>query len=80
MLGYGGITNIRYPRLFEAAMSGPVGGLMGARYLGSVMGEENIVCSDVGGTSFDAGTIRITSYNVCYTKLLRGQISSRRSG
>ena len=57
VLGYGGITNIRYPRLFEAAMSGPVGGLMGARYLGSVMGEENIVCSDVGGTSFDAGAI-----------------------
>ncbi len=57
VLGYGGITNIRYPRLFEAAMSGPVGGLMGAKYLASVMGEENIVCSDVGGTSFDAGTI-----------------------
>ena len=56
-LGYGGITNIRYPRLFEAAMSGPVGGLMGAKYLASVIGEENIVCSDVGGTSFDAGTI-----------------------
>jgi N-methylhydantoinase A/oxoprolinase/acetone carboxylase beta subunit len=57
VLGYGGITNIRYPRLFESAMSGPVGGLMGAKYLASVMGEENIVCSDVGGTSFDAGTI-----------------------
>ena len=57
VLGYGGITNIRYPRLFEAAMSGPVGGLMGAKYLSSVIGEENIVCSDVGGTSFDAGTI-----------------------
>ena len=57
VLGYGGITNIRYPRLFEAAMSGPVGGLMGAKYLSTVIGEENIVCSDVGGTSFDAGTI-----------------------
>ncbi|MBW2421326.1 MAG: hydantoinase/oxoprolinase family protein, partial [Deltaproteobacteria bacterium] len=57
VLGYGGITNIRYPRLFEAAMSGPVGGLMGAQYLSSVIGEENIVCSDVGGTSFDAGAI-----------------------
>lgn len=57
VLGYGGVTNIRYPRLFEAAMSGPVGGLMGAKYLGSVIGEENIVCSDVGGTSFDAGCI-----------------------
>ena len=57
VLGYGGITNIRYPRLFEAAMSGPGGGLMGAKYLSSVIGEENIVCSDVGGTSFDAGAI-----------------------
>ena len=57
VLGYGGITDIRYPRLFEAAMSGPVGGLMGAKYLSSVIGEENIVCSDVGGTSFDAGAI-----------------------
>jgi N-methylhydantoinase A/oxoprolinase/acetone carboxylase beta subunit len=57
VLGYGGVTNIRYPRLFEAAMSGPVGGLMGAKYLGSVIGEQNIVCSDVGGTSFDAGAI-----------------------
>ncbi|MBM5810518.1 MAG: hydantoinase/oxoprolinase family protein [Gammaproteobacteria bacterium] len=57
VLGYGGVTNIRYQRLFEAAMSGPVGGLMGARYLGSVIGEHNIVCSDVGGTSFDAGCI-----------------------
>lgn len=57
VLGYGGVTNIRYPRLFEAAMSGPIGGLMGAKYLGSVIGEQNIVCSDVGGTSFDAGCI-----------------------
>ncbi len=57
VLGYGGITDIRYPRLFEAAMSGPVGGLMGAKYLSTVIKEDNIVCSDVGGTSFDAGAI-----------------------
>ncbi len=57
VLGYGGITDIRYPRLFEAAMSGPVGGLMGAKYLSTIIEEDNIVCSDVGGTSFDAGAI-----------------------
>lgn len=57
VLGYGGIADIRYPRLFEAAMSGPVGGLMGAKYLSTIIGENNIVCSDVGGTSFDAGAI-----------------------
>jgi acetone carboxylase beta subunit len=57
VLCYGGVTNIRYPRLFETMMSGPVGGLMGAHYLGKGLGIENIVCSDMGGTSFDAGAI-----------------------
>ena len=57
VLCYGGITNIRYPRLFETVMSGPVGGIMGADYLAKTIGIENVVCSDVGGTSFDAGAI-----------------------
>ncbi len=57
VLCYGGITNIRYPRLFETVMSGPVGGIMGAHYLARTLGLENVVCSDVGGTSFDAGAI-----------------------
>ena len=57
VLCYGGVTNIRYPRLFETMMSGPVGGLMGAHYLGQGLGIDNIVCSDMGGTSFDAGAI-----------------------
>jgi N-methylhydantoinase A/oxoprolinase/acetone carboxylase beta subunit len=33
VLCYGGVTNIRYPRLFETVMSGPVGGMMGGYYL-----------------------------------------------
>jgi N-methylhydantoinase A/oxoprolinase/acetone carboxylase beta subunit len=57
VLCYGGVTNIRYPRLFETMMSGPVGGIMGAHYLGQALGIDNIVCSDMGGTSFDAGCI-----------------------
>jgi N-methylhydantoinase A/oxoprolinase/acetone carboxylase beta subunit len=57
VLCYGGVTNIRYPRLFETMMSGPVGGIMGASYLGKTIGEQNVVCSDMGGTSFDAGAI-----------------------
>ncbi|HET9477154.1 MAG TPA: hydantoinase/oxoprolinase family protein [Dehalococcoidia bacterium] len=57
VLCYGGVTNIRYNRLFETMMSGPVGGMMGAMYWGSHVGVDNIVCSDVGGTSFDAGAI-----------------------
>jgi N-methylhydantoinase A/oxoprolinase/acetone carboxylase beta subunit len=57
VLCYGGVTSIRYPRLFETVMSGPVGGIMGAHYLARTIGVENVVCSDVGGTSFDAGAI-----------------------
>jgi N-methylhydantoinase A/oxoprolinase/acetone carboxylase beta subunit len=57
VLCYGGITNIRYPRLFETVMSGPVGGIMGADYLARTIGLDHVVCSDVGGTSFDAGAI-----------------------
>ncbi|MEE8558070.1 MAG: hydantoinase/oxoprolinase family protein, partial [Myxococcota bacterium] len=57
VLCYGGVTNIRYPRLFETVMSGPVGGLMGAHYLSQALGVDNLVCSDMGGTSFDAGCI-----------------------
>ncbi len=57
VLCYGGVTNIRYPRLFETVMSGPVGGMMGGHYLGQSIGIDNLVCSDMGGTSFDAGCI-----------------------
>jgi len=57
VLCYGGVTNIRYPRLFETVMSGPVGGIMGGDHLGKTIGIDNMVCSDMGGTSFDAGCI-----------------------
>lgn len=37
--------------------SGPVGGITGALFLGKKLGYENIICTDVGGTSFDVGLI-----------------------
>jgi len=57
VLAHGGLTNIRYPRIYEACFSGPIGGLLGAQYLGRKMGVGNWVCSDMGGTSFDVGLI-----------------------
>jgi N-methylhydantoinase A len=57
VLSYGGLANIRYPRLHETLVSGPVGGIMGARYVGEVIGAQNIVVTDMGGTSFDIGAI-----------------------
>jgi len=58
VLAHGGLSNIRYPRLYEGVFSGPIGGLMGARYLSKAIGIDNWVCSDMGGTSFDVGLIR----------------------
>jgi N-methylhydantoinase A len=37
--------------------SGPVGGLVAARYLGRVLGCDNVITTDMGGTSFDVGVI-----------------------
>jgi acetone carboxylase, beta subunit len=57
LLSYGGLANIRYPRLHETLVSGPVGGVLGAKFIGDIIGEQNIVVSDMGGTSFDIGVI-----------------------
>jgi acetone carboxylase beta subunit len=57
VLSHGGLTNIRYPRIHEACFSGPIGGLLGARYLEQKLGIGNWVCSDMGGTSFDVGLL-----------------------
>lgn len=37
--------------------SGPAGGVIAARFLGAIIGHRNIICTDVGGTSFDVGLI-----------------------
>ena len=37
--------------------SGPVSGVTGSAYLGKVMGIENIITTDMGGTSFDVGIV-----------------------
>lgn len=57
LLSYGGLADIRYPRLYESMVSGPVGGIIGASYLGEIIGAKSIVAADLGGTSFDVGLI-----------------------
>ncbi|MFC1944931.1 hydantoinase/oxoprolinase family protein [Chloroflexota bacterium] len=57
VLSSGSLANIRYHRLHEAAFSGPIGGLMGGQYLSGILGIPNLVCSDMGGTSFDVGLL-----------------------
>jgi acetone carboxylase, beta subunit len=57
LLSYGGAVNMDYPRLYETMISGPIGGLMGAQFIGDKLGLENVVTADMGGTSFDVGLI-----------------------
>ncbi|MBM4463359.1 MAG: hydantoinase/oxoprolinase family protein [Chloroflexi bacterium] len=57
ILSDGGIANVNYPALCKACFSGPIGGILGGRYLSRVTGMPNLVCTDMGGTSFDVGLI-----------------------
>ena len=57
LLSFGGLTSINHPRLHETMISGPIGGILGAAYIGKLIGNDSLICSDMGGTSFDMGVI-----------------------
>jgi N-methylhydantoinase A/acetone carboxylase beta subunit len=43
--------------LVDTMLSGPIGGIFGGEFLADHLDIDNLVCSDVGGTSFDVGLI-----------------------
>ena len=55
----GGLTTMEDVRGKPLLMldSGPVSGVLGARFFGAAYGEENILCADMGGTTFDVAMI-----------------------
>lgn len=53
----GGTVAPNHDWLVETMVSGPIGGIFGGEYLADELGISNLVCSDVGGTSFDVGLI-----------------------
>ena len=57
LLSYGAAATVRYPKLVEAIVSGPTGGLLGGKYMSEFLDSSGIVCADLGGTTFDAGLI-----------------------
>lgn len=57
MQSAGGLAPARHVRAIDTAMSGPVGGLVGTRFIGDLYGFSNLISTDVGGTSFDVGLI-----------------------
>jgi acetone carboxylase beta subunit len=57
MSSHGGTISWRAKELARTVVSGPIGGVIGAKYLGEHLGYENIACTDIGGTSFDMALI-----------------------
>jgi N-methylhydantoinase A len=59
MQASGGLTSIADAarRPIVTLDSGPTGGILGCRYLSEVYEEPNVICTDVGGTSFEVGLV-----------------------
>jgi acetone carboxylase, beta subunit len=66
MQSSGGLASPSNVKAVDTLHSGPVGGLIGGRFTCEMYGFENLITSDVGGTSFDVGLIN------------RGKITIRR--
>lgn len=56
-LSQGGLSSVAEAKMIETAMSGPVGGLQGGKFIGELYGIDNVITTDVGGTSFDVGLL-----------------------
>ncbi len=56
----GGLTTVAEARIRPLLTldSGPAGGVLGARYFGRLYGEPNVLCTDMGGTTFDVSLVR----------------------
>ncbi len=64
MAGHGGTISHDSDRLASSLISGPIGGVIGAKYLADDLDIDNLVCTDIGGTSFDIALITDDSYTV----------------
>jgi N-methylhydantoinase A/oxoprolinase/acetone carboxylase beta subunit len=60
----GGLTTMEEVRTrpLLTLASGPVSGVLGARFFGGAYGEPNIICADMGGTTFDVALIEAGRY------------------
>jgi N-methylhydantoinase A len=59
MQSTGGVMTVNEARTnpVRTLQSGPAGGVIGSARLAEVLGLANVICGDVGGTSFDVGLI-----------------------
>jgi acetone carboxylase, beta subunit len=64
MASHGGTVSIESGELARTLVSGPIGGVIGAKWLSDRIGMENVFCTDIGGTSFDLAIITGGEYDV----------------
>jgi N-methylhydantoinase A/acetone carboxylase beta subunit len=57
MASHGGTISIEAKELARTLASGPIGGVVGGQALARRMGIRNVLCTDIGGTSFDIALI-----------------------
>ena len=68
MAAHGGTISVESSELARTLISGPIGGVVGSRYLAEKIGVPNVVCTDIGGTSFDLAIITDGEYDVTPTR------------
>jgi acetone carboxylase beta subunit len=64
MASHGGTISTKARELARTLVSGPIGGVVGGRHLGRLLGIDNLVCTDIGGTSFDLALITEGTYQI----------------
>ncbi len=54
---FGGVTECTLVDSIHTIDSGPVGGVIGGRFFADLLGYENVITTDMGGTSFDVSVL-----------------------
>ena len=64
MASHGGTISIGADQLATTLVSEPIGGVVGARWLAEQTGLNNVLCTDIGGTSFDMALLVDRRYEI----------------
>ncbi|HEY4894528.1 MAG TPA: hydantoinase/oxoprolinase family protein [Solirubrobacteraceae bacterium] len=67
MAAHGGTISIEARELGRTLVSGPVGGVVGGQALAQRMELSNVLCTDIGGTSFDLALITDGRFEITQT-------------
>src|SRR4051794_37430744 len=67
MAAHGGTISIEAKELARTLVSGPIGGVVGGQALAERMDLPNVLCTDIGGTSFDIALITDGRFDITQT-------------